>query len=88
MVTGLVRTICGGGKLAAGGETVCHEALEEDWVQVCAGKIDCSGVTGGARAYDDLGMDELGVICQWWKGYRWDARLWNAALCSWELCHL
>lgn len=48
MGKGCVHTICGCGKLAAGSETVCHETLEEDGVEVCAGKIDCSSVTCGA----------------------------------------
>jgi hypothetical protein len=42
---GCVRTVCGRGKLATGSETVCHETLKEDRVDVRARKVYSSGVS-------------------------------------------
>ena len=57
------RTVGGGGELAACCEAICHEALEEDGVQVRTAEIDGGGVASGARADDDLqgGLRELHI---------------------------
>lgn len=47
-------TVGGGGELTAGSETVGHEPLEEDWVEVCTTEVDSSGVSSRAGANDHL----------------------------------
>lgn len=47
-------TVCGGGELTTGSETVRHETLEEDGVEVGTTEIDGSGVSCRTRADDDL----------------------------------
>ena len=51
---GGTRTVSRRGELATGGEAVGHEALEEDGVQVRTAKVDGGGVSGRARANDNL----------------------------------
>lgn len=63
--TWVVLDIGGGSKLSTGSESVSHHALEHDGVEVGTGKVDGSGVAGGARSDDD----DLGVgrgLGNWW----------------------
>lgn len=50
----MVRTVGSGGELTTGCETISHEALKKDRVQVGSGKVDSSGMTCRARTDDDL----------------------------------
>ena len=50
----LVRTIRGGCKLTTSSEAIGHESFEQDWVEICASKVDRGGVSSWTRADDDL----------------------------------
>jgi len=74
------RTVGSCCQLAPGCETVCHETLEKDGLEVGPSQVDGRSVSCRSRADDDLGevRSKMGGEIEW----RGDLRLWSAILCS------